>query len=206
MIITNESNQRPLDELVAVDEDSTPRSVSSFLDTTSVSLGNYSPTNNKLSINLRSQLKLQFPMYQVARELGNKPSRGSPDSLTRCLKAMLFEMGIYDTEGALFTENDPLTGTIKFHFTNSFSFAASVNLTRLCFYNYSSNHVVGTSSEAVLRHELGHAIQEQILGISNHPIRGTIIGSLQGYQWTASAAWEKLYNVRRQKAEAVAGT
>lgn len=59
--------------------------------------------------------------------------------------------------------------------------------------------IAGRSSESVLRHELGHAIQYKILGISNHPEQGSIEG-LVGCS-DARVEWSTIYNTRKGIAE-----
>ena len=56
--------------------------------------------------------------------------------------------------------------------------------------------IAGRSSESVLRHELGHAIQYKVLGIANHPEHGVVDGVDN-----AGSEWANIYKTRKQTAE-----
>lgn len=59
--------------------------------------------------------------------------------------------------------------------------------------------IAGRSTESVLRHELGHAIQYKVLGISNHPEHGCVEGSV-GCN-VARVEWSNIYNARKEIAQ-----
>ena len=61
--------------------------------------------------------------------------------------------------------------------------------------------IAGRSSESVLRHELGHAIQFKILGIANHLEQGSIEG-LEGFN-DAGIEWSTIYDTRKGIAESL---
>lgn len=59
--------------------------------------------------------------------------------------------------------------------------------------------IAGRSSESVLRHELGHAIQYKVLGITDHPEYGTVDGML--HSDSPRDMWRSIFNARKLKAE-----